>query len=264
MPQVTDRRERRGRRRGDRDAPTVIAGRRPVMEILKGSLPVNRVLIADNVKRSAAVAEIRRLASSASVPITVVARSEIDRLAPDINHQGIVAETARYRYASFSELVAAPEAALLFLDGVTDPHNLGSLLRSAEGAGIDGVVVPAHRAAGVTAAVRRVSAGASEFVPTARVSSLPSALDHARSAGLWIVGLDGGAEDILWDSKLLDRPVGLVLGSEERGLSSTVKTKCDGLVRIPQLGRLGSLNVAVAGALAMYEVARRDSATLRS
>jgi 23S rRNA (guanosine2251-2'-O)-methyltransferase len=263
MPEET---EGGGRGRGDRrrEERTVVPGRRPVVELLRASRPVVRVLIAHGLKRSAVVAEIHRLARAGSIPISVVDRDQLDKLAAGTNHQGVVAETPRYRYTPLSDLLSRPNAALLFLDGVTDPHNLGSLLRSAEGAGMDGVVVPAHRSAGVTASVRRVSAGASEFIPTARVSSLPVALDHARSSGLWIVGLAGEAPEIMWDSKALERPLGLVLGSEERGMSSTVRAKCDVLVRIPQLGRLGSLNVSVAGALAMYEVARRDSATLRS
>jgi 23S rRNA (guanosine2251-2'-O)-methyltransferase len=254
----------RARRRRAADGDALLAGRRPVLEVLRAARPVNRILVAENLRRSEIVSEIRRLAAASSVPLRVVPRADIDRLAPQINHQGIVAETGRLRYAALGDLLALPDPALVFLDGVTDPQNLGSLLRSAEGAGMDGLILPAHRAAGITPAVRRVSAGASEFVPTARVSSLAAGLDGARSAGLWIVGLDAAAGDVLWESKLLDRPVGLVLGAEDRGLSKSVRARCDGLVRIPQLGRLGSLNVAVAGALAMFEVARRDSATLRS
>jgi 23S rRNA (guanosine2251-2'-O)-methyltransferase len=264
MQEGTDRKRDRRRRADTRSEQALLPGRRPVLEVLRASRPLNRIFIADNLRRSQVLGEIRRLAIAASIPIRVVPRAEIDRLVPDINHQGVVAETARIRYAPLPELLSVADPALIFLDGITDPQNLGSLLRSAEGAGIDGLVLPAHRSVGVTSAVRRVSAGASEFVPTARVSSLAGALDEARSAGLWIVGLDGAADAVLWDSKLFDRPVGVVLGAEDRGLSKSVRARCDGLVRIPQLGRLGSLNVAVAGALAMFEVARRDSATLRN
>ena len=263
MPEAADRRRVQRRKELD-ESSTWLAGRRPVVELLRSSRPVNRILIADNVKRSEVVTEIRKLAAAASIPVSVVARGDIARLAPETNHQGVVAETARYRYAPLAELLARPLPAIVFLDGITDPHNLGSILRSAEGAGMDGVVLPVHRSVGVTPAVRRVSAGAGELVATARVSSLATALDDAQAAGLWIVGLTGDAGEILWNSKLLERPIGLVLGSEQRGLSGPVRGRCDGLVRIPQLGRLGSLNVAVAAALAMYEVARRDSATLRS
>jgi 23S rRNA (guanosine2251-2'-O)-methyltransferase len=146
---------------------------------------------------------------------------------------------------------------VLFLDGVTDPHNLGSLLRSADGAGFHGIVIPARRAAGVTGAVRRVAAGAAEVVPVARVNSLGAALDRAKKAGLWIVGLDEDAGEDLWTSTLLEPPVGLVLGAEDRGISKGVTGRCDALVRIPSAGRISSLNVAVAGAVAMFEASRK-------
>jgi 23S rRNA (guanosine2251-2'-O)-methyltransferase len=162
------------------------------------------------------------------------------------------------------DLLAKPAPLILFLDGLTDPHNLGSLLRSAESAGATGVVVPLRRSVGVTAAVRRVSAGAAERVPVARVPNLGQALDHARTAGLWTVGLDEKAEDDLWSSAMLERPVGLVLGAEDKGISQNIARRCDAFVRIPQAGAIASLNVAVAGAVVMYEIARRSgsSATL--
>jgi 23S rRNA (guanosine2251-2'-O)-methyltransferase len=141
-----------------------------------------------------------------------------------------------------------------------DPHNLGSLIRSADGAGVDGVVLPSHRAVGVNDTVRRISAGAAEVMPIARVSSLGAALQRARDAGLWLVGLDErGGEDV-WTSNLLVPPVALVLGSEDRGLGKGTRDRCDALVKIPQMGRMASLNVSVAGAIVMYEVARRKKA----
>ena len=208
--------------------------------------------------------EIRRLARERNIVVREVDRVEIDHLAEDVNHQGVAALTGRYRYTPLSDILARPVQALLFLDGVMDPHNLGSLLRSADGAGFDGVVIPSHRSSAVTQTVRRVSAGASEVVPVARETNLGRAIESAKSAGLWIVGLDQEAEDDLWASRLLEPPVGLVLGSEDRGISKGVREKCDGMVRIPSMGRLSSLNVAVAGALALFEVPRRGarSATL--
>jgi 23S rRNA (guanosine2251-2'-O)-methyltransferase len=208
--------------------------------------------------------EIRRRAKEASVPLSVVPKREIERLAGDINHQGVVARAGRYRYATIDDLLHETTApSLLFVDGVTDPHNLGSLLRSADGAGFTGLVIPAHRAVGVTPAVRRVSAGAAEVVRVARVPNMSQALDEARRAGLWILGLDEKSERALWSSDLAQPPVGLVLGSEDRGISRLVREHCDDLVGIPFFGKIGSLNVAVAGAVAMFEVARRrDSARL--
>ncbi len=198
------------------------------------------------------------------MPLRLVPKAEVDRVAGPVNHQGVVAFTARFRYAPLDSILSVPDPCVLFLDGVTDPHNLGSLLRSADGAGFHGVVLPVRRSAGVTAAVRRVSAGAAEVVPVARVNSLGAALDQAKKAGLWIVGLDAGATSDLWSNDLLEPPVGLVLGAEDRGISSGIASRCDGLVRIPSTGRIDSLNVAVAGAIAMFEVRRNAAVRVRS
>lgn len=235
----------------------MVAGRRPVLELLDAGRSAERVLVARELAPSAVIGRIRRRAEENSVPVRVVPRTEIDKLAVGINHQGVVAVTGRFRYASLDDLIRGPGATVVFLDGVTDPHNLGSLLRSADGAGVTGLVIPSHRAAGVNDTVRRISAGAAEVVPVARVGSLGAALDRARDAGMWLVGLDERGGDDIWSSNLLSAPLGLVLGSEDRGLRSVVRERCDALVRIPQLGRLSSLNVSIAGAIAMYEVARR-------
>ncbi|MDP9068495.1 MAG: 23S rRNA (guanosine(2251)-2'-O)-methyltransferase RlmB [Actinomycetota bacterium] len=233
------------------------------MELLRARRPAERILLAAGLGPSAVLGEIRRRAEDAAIPVKVVPRAEIDRITDGESHQGVAAITGRYRYASLESLFG-PAAAVLFLDGVTDPHNLGSLIRSAECCGFNGVVVPTHRSAGVTGAVRRVAAGAAEILPVARVTNLGRALDQAKEAGLWIVGLAGEADHDLWSSDLLEPPLGLVLGAEGSGLSKNIRERSDGLVRIPQEGRIGSLNVAVAGAIAMFEVARRrmSSATL--
>jgi 23S rRNA (guanosine2251-2'-O)-methyltransferase len=235
----------------------VVAGRRPIIELLDSGRPIERILVSRDLAPSAIIGRIRRRAEERSVPLRVVPRIEVDRLASGLNHQGVVAVAGRYRYASLEELLEAPEPVLLFLDGVTDPHNLGSLLRSADGSGIDGVVIPSHRSATVNDTVRRVSAGAAEVVRVAKVGSLGSALDRARDAGLWLAGLDEKGEQDIWDSEIIQPPVALVLGSEDRGLRRAVRDRCDALVRIPQMGTLASLNVAVAGAITMFEVARR-------
>ncbi len=243
------------------DATALVAGRRAVLELLRSGGTPERVLIADGAGSSAVLAEIRRRAQEASIPTRDVPRREIERVAGDLSHQGVVALAARFRYAPLGELLRMPRALILFLDGVTDPHNLGSLLRSADGAGWQGVVVPGRRSAAVTATVRKVSAGAAEVVPVARVTNLARALDEAKQAGLWVVGLDQDAADDLWASDLMEAPLALVLGAEGRGMSRNVRDHCDALVSIPSGGRLESLNVAVAGALAMFEVARRRSAS---
>ncbi|MDQ4142389.1 MAG: 23S rRNA (guanosine(2251)-2'-O)-methyltransferase RlmB [Actinomycetota bacterium] len=242
----------------------ILVGRRPVVELLRAGRSAQKVLVSERTRRAPVIDEIRRLASEKGVHLQTVSQEEIERLAEGANHQGVVALTARYRYAQMRDLLAGPAPAVLFLDGVMDPHNLGSLLRSADGSGFSGIVIPAHRSVGVTQTVRRVSAGAAETVPVARVGNLASALDEARRAGLWVAGLDGDGEEDIWGSNLMEPPVGLVLGAEDRGISRLVKERCDAIVRIPSRGRLESLNVGVAGAVAMFEVARRRdrSATL--
>jgi 23S rRNA (guanosine2251-2'-O)-methyltransferase len=250
---------RRAERSGEAD--DLVAGRRSVLELLKGDQPVVRVLLAKESAGSRPLVEVNERATEAGVPVRVVPRSEIDRAADGLNHQGVIAIVGRYRYVPLEQLLAGDEALVLFLDGITDPHNLGSLLRSADGAGFDGVVVPTHRSAGVTATVRKVAVGAAEIVPVSRVGSLGVALEQAKQAGLWVVGLDERADEGLWTSELLEAPLALVLGAEGRGLSKGVRDRCDGFVKIPSRGRLASLNVGVAGALAMFELARRRSAS---
>lgn len=235
----------------------VLAGRRPVLELLRSRRAAERILIAEELAPSSVMGEIRRRAKDASVPVRTVPKAEVDRIAEGLHHQGVVALTARYRYTPLDQILSRPDPAVLFLDGLTDPHNLGSLLRSADGAGFDGVVIPAHRSTSVTAAVRRVSAGAAEIVPVARVHNLGGAIDEARRAGMWILGLDERADTDIWSSDLTEVPVGIVLGAEDRGISHGVRSRCDGIVAIPYRGVLGSLNVGVAGAVAMFEVARR-------
>ena len=237
----------------------ILIGRRPVLESLRAGRSARRLYLAEGLARSGIVDEIRRRARDAGVPLSTLPRAQVDRLAGGGNHQGVVAHTTRYRYTPFEELLRAESPMLVFLDGVTDPHNVGALIRSAAGAGFDGVVLPARRSSGVTGVVRRVSAGAAEAVPVARVANLNRALEEAKGAGLWIVGLDGAAEDDLWTSNLAEPPVGLVLGAEGAGLSASVVAHCDGLVRIPMRGPLDSLNVSVAGGIAMFEIARRGA-----
>ena len=213
-------------------------------------------MLAEDLTSSAVIKEIRHLAKEHSVPVRVVPRRELEKITAGGNHQGVAALTARYRYAALEKLLAVDQARLLFLDGLNDPHNLGSLLRSADAAGFTGVVIPARNSVGVTAAVRRVAAGAAEIVPVARVTNLSRALEDAKQAGMWIHGLDGEAETTMWDADL-EPPLGLVVGAEGAGMRSNTKQHCDTLLRIPRLGRLESLNAAVAGALAMFEVTRR-------
>jgi 23S rRNA (guanosine2251-2'-O)-methyltransferase len=207
--------------------------------------------------------EIRERSRERGLRANVLPRQELDHIAPG-NNQGVVAVVGEYRYASLGSILNEVAVGVLLADGIMDPQNLGALIRSALGAGFSGVIVPSHRAASVTSAARRVSAGASEILQVARVPNLSQAVEQAKGRGLWVVGLDDKASDSIWTSDLMDPPVALVIGAEDKGLSRIVRARCDGVVGIPQRGRLSSLNASVAGALAMFEVARRAASPSNS
>jgi 23S rRNA (guanosine2251-2'-O)-methyltransferase len=234
-----------------------VEGRQAVRELLKARRRrVREVWVADDIDHADIVTEIERLAARAPAPVRYVSRSKLERQARTDAPQGVLALAGGLAEAAFDDLAADPGAFLLCLDGVTDPHNLGAVLRSADYAGVTGAVLPRHRAAHVTATVTKAAAGAVERVPMALVSGLPTALLRLGERGVWRVGLDQDAATSLWDVDLGDRPVALVLGSEGSGLSRLVRERCDEVVRIPRAGALDSLNVAAAGAVALLSVAQ--------
>ncbi|MBW3610466.1 MAG: 23S rRNA (guanosine(2251)-2'-O)-methyltransferase RlmB [Actinobacteria bacterium] len=233
--------------------------------MLAGRRRVRDVWLADDLDDAPILAEIKELATEARVRMRPVRVTALSAEARSEAPQGVLAHAEPLPEADFDELLftgRGPWAApfLVFLDGITDPQNLGALLRSAEGAGVSGVVLPRHRAAHVTPTVAKAAAGAVEHLPMALVGGLPTALARAREAGVWTVGLDSGGESSLFELTLASEPVALVLGAEGRGLGRLVRQRCDVVASIPLRGALGSLNVAAAGALACFEVARRRSA----
>jgi 23S rRNA (guanosine2251-2'-O)-methyltransferase len=208
---------------------------------------------------------IGALAADLRVPVRRVGRGKLEALARTESPQGVVARAAPLAEVDLEDLVDGTGRGtpfLLAVDGVTDPGNLGALLRSAEGLGVTGVVLPRHRAVHITPTVAKAAAGAIEHLPMAVVPGLPAALRELGGRGVWLVGLDMGGEPI--DRlAVVDEPVALVVGAEGRGLSRLVRQRCDAIAAIPMRGRLGSLNVAVAGAIACWEVARRRGSTTR-
>jgi 23S rRNA (guanosine2251-2'-O)-methyltransferase len=232
-----------------------VEGRRAVLELLRaGHRSVRSVQLARSAEDDAVIDEIVRLAGPRLRRVPV---ERIRSLARSETHQGVVALTEPLRPADVDELLARPDAFVLALDSVTDPQNLGAILRTAETAGVSGVVLPRHRSARVTAVVAKAAAGAIEYLPIALVSGIPSALERAARAGVWTVGLDEHGEQSLFDLALADQPIAIVLGAEGRGLSHLTRKRCDVLVHIPMQGHLSSLNVSAAAALACHEVARR-------
>ncbi|HET9742025.1 MAG TPA: 23S rRNA (guanosine(2251)-2'-O)-methyltransferase RlmB [Terriglobales bacterium] len=202
------------------------------------------------------------LARKQGVPLRFVPREQLDRAARAKSHQGVLAMLAERQYFDLEDVLQASTRPkfLLLLDGIEDPHNLGALIRSADGAGVDGVVIPERRAAAVNATVAKASAGASEHVKIARVVNLARTLDELKQRNIWIVGLDerGSSSYDQIDYKM---DCALVLGAEGKGLHDLVRKKCDYLVSIPMMGQVPSLNVSVAGGIVMYEVARQRRAS---
>jgi 23S rRNA (guanosine2251-2'-O)-methyltransferase len=193
------------------------------------------------------------------VAVRFVPRPELDRMTGNGAHQGVVAVTSAKQYNDLDDVVAAKRgeySLLVVLDGVEDPHNLGAILRTADAAGADGVVIPERRAAGVTAIVAKSSAGASEHLPIARVTNTARTLEDLKAQDIWIVGLDERAPQT-YDSLDYNMDCAVVLGAEGRGLHDLVRRKCDFLVSIPMLGKVPSLNVSVAAGVMLYEVVRQ-------
>jgi 23S rRNA (guanosine2251-2'-O)-methyltransferase len=193
------------------------------------------------------------------VPVRFMPREQLDRLARVSSHQGVVAVTAEKQYADIDDLLAEKRGTqhfLLVLDGVEDPHNLGAIIRTADGAGADGMIIPERRATGVTGTVVKASAGASEYLPIAKVTNVSRAIEELKSNNIWTVGLDERATKS-YDQVDYKMDVALILGAEGHGLHEQVRKKCDFLVKIPMLGKVPSLNVSVAAAVVMYEIARQ-------
>lgn len=239
-----------------------VEGRHAVFELLlAGTRRVREVVFAGDLDPAPILDDIADLARELKVPIREVSRGKFEAMARTDAPQGVLASAAPLRSYELDELAeAGPDGVapfLLLLDGVTDPGNLGALLRSAECAGVTGVVLPRHRAAHVTPTVTKAAAGAVERLRMTTVPGLPAALTRLTKLGVWTVGLDAAADTSLFDLNLASEPVALVLGAEGAGLSHLVRQRCDTVVSIPLRGRLNSLNVSVAGALACYEVTRR-------
>ncbi len=239
-----------------------VEGRQAVLELLRvGARPVRELWVAEGLDPSPQLDEIERLAVRRKIRTMLVPRRRFDAAARTESPQGVLARVRPLEEHDLDDLLHVERGRvplLLVLDGVTDPHNFGSLLRTAEIAGATGVVVARHRAAHVTPAAAKVAAGAIEHVPIAVVPGIPAALSRLADAGVVTVGLEAEAERSLYDlGPEVTQPLALVLGAEGRGLARLVRSRCTTLVSIPRRGRLESLNVAVAGAVACFEIARR-------
>lgn len=236
-----------------------IIGKNPVIEALKSGRPVNKLLVSEQLN-DAVKGKLQNLAKEADTILQNVPKSKLDRLSGG-NHQGVLAYVAAYEYATIDDLFVVGnhrnEAPFfLILDGLEDPHNLGSILRTADATGAHGVIIPKRRSVGLTEAVAKTAAGAMEYVPVARVTNIASTIDSLKAANVWVVGTEANGVE---DYRSLDGsiPIALVIGSEGKGMSRLVKDKCDWTISLPMAGHVSSLNASVASSLLLYEVFRK-------
>ena len=236
-----------------------IIGRNPVLEALKSGRDINKLWIAEG-SQGGSMGQITQLAKRNGVLVQFVPKKKIDQMVDGI-HQGVAAQVAAYQYAELDDLFNLAEKRnespfFLLLDELEDPHNLGSIMRTADAIGAHGIIIPKRRSVGLTATVAKASTGAIEHVPVARVTNLSRTIDELKDRGVWIVGTDAKESD---DYRNLDggMPLTLVIGSEGKGMSRLIREKCDFLVQLPMVGHVTSLNASVAASLLMYEVYRK-------
>lgn len=251
------------RRRADHElGGEQVEGRQAVRELLRaGRRRVQQVLLDSAVHEAGPLAEIAALAAGKGIAVRRVPRARIEGQAASDAPQGVIALAEALQPVGLDRLTGTrpgrPAPFLVVLDGVTDPHNLGAVMRSALSAGATGLVIGRHRAARLTPTAVKAAAGAAEHLPIALVGGIPAALNELRSAGVWTVGLDASGSGTVWELEVATEAVALVLGAEGRGLSSLVRQRCEVVVGIPMAGPLESLNVSAAAAVACFEVARR-------
>ncbi|RLQ91781.1 23S rRNA (guanosine(2251)-2'-O)-methyltransferase RlmB [Falsibacillus albus] len=236
-----------------------ISGKNPVIEALKSDRDINKIWIAEGSQKGQ-MQQIISLAKETRVFVQFVPKKKIDQMVEG-NHQGVVAQVAAYDYADIDDLFKNAESKgeppfFIILDELEDPHNLGSIMRTADAIGAHGIVIPKRRAVGLTGAVAKASTGAIEYIPVARVTNLARTIDEMKDRGIWVFGTDAkGSEDYRkMDGSI---PLALVIGSEGKGMGRLIREKCDFLIHLPMVGKVTSLNASVAASLLMYEVYRK-------
>lgn len=239
------------------DGLEVVAGRNPVTEALNGDRDVERIFIADGAEGS--VSKIVAIAREQGVIVDFVPKEKIDAMAPGTKHQGVVAKVSEYKYAEMEDIFAGAEASgedpfIVILDEVTDPHNLGAIIRTAECVGAHGVIIPKRRAASLTQTVALAAAGAVESMPVVQVTNLARTIEELKEKGIWVGAADMDGET--YYEANLTGPIAIVIGNEGKGVGRLVKEKCDFVLSIPMYGKINSLNASNAAAVLMYGIRR--------
>lgn len=242
------------KRKNDEQQDFVI-GRHPAEAALRSKQPINKIFLQSGLKADA-LREIEKKAKKKKIIVSWVPKNKLDLLSDHQNHQGVVVAVAPYKYASIDDLFAKAEEKgedpfFLILDEIEDPHNLGSIMRTADAAGVHGIIIPKRRAVQLTSTVAKTSAGAIEYVPVARVTNLVQTAQQLKKRGLWLFGTDmKGTDYRKWNAK---GPVALVIGNEGKGISPLLKKNCDEMLTIPMVGHVQSLNASVAASLLIYQ-----------
>lgn len=249
-------------RRKSGGSSEIVAGRNPVIEALRAHIPVSTMYVAGRIESDDRVREALTIAADRGLPVLETPRTELDRITDGAAHQGLAIQVPPYEYAHPSDLIDSdlPGTPLVVaLDGITDPRNLGAIVRSVAAFGGHGVVVPSRRSVGMTASAWKTSAGAAARIPVAQASNLTRALEDYRKAGFFVVGLDMDGDVALPALELASEPLVVVVGSEGKGLSRLVRETCDQIVSIPMTSSVESLNAGLATGVTLYEIARRRS-----
>ena len=238
----------------------IIAGRNAVFEALSSKRPVNKIFIKMGLQ-GGSLGKILATAQDAAIPVEYVQAEKLDRMAPGIRHQGIVALASPIAFSSLETVLERAASRnempfLLLLDELQDPQNVGALIRSADAAGVHGVLLPRRRSCPLNMVVAKISAGAVNYVPVVQIGNIVQTLRNLKEQGFWVVGADMDGESLYFETDL-DRPLVLVVGAEGKGIGRLVKENCDMLVRIPMQGGVNSLNASAAGAILLYEVVRQ-------
>jgi len=233
-----------------------IVGRNPVMEAIRSEREIDKILVKKGAFEGSIVPIIKK-AKDKGIIVQEVEKQKLDKIAEGENHQGIIAFAATHEYVTLEEMLSdlSEEPLLIICDKITDPHNLGSILRTANCVGADGVIIPKRNGVGLNSVVAKTSAGAVEYTKVARVTNIAQTIDKLKNKGFWIAGADMDGDEMYKAN--LTGAIGLVIGSEGEGISRLVKEKCDFMVKIPMFGQINSLNASVAAAVLMYEATRQ-------
>ncbi|ULL13366.1 23S rRNA (guanosine(2251)-2'-O)-methyltransferase RlmB [Paenibacillus sp. H1-7] len=237
-----------------------IAGKHSVLEALRSGRTINKIWIAENAQKQLTQPIIAE-AKQQGVIVQTADKRKLDQMVENVQHQGVVAQVAAYDYVEVDDILEYArsrneEPFILILDEIEDPHNLGSILRTADCTGVHGVIIPKRRSVGLTATVSKTSAGAVEYVRVARVTNLAQTIEQLKEQGVWVAGTDVAAPQPLYQTNL-NMPLALVIGNENKGMGRLIKEKCDFLLKLPMFGHINSLNASVAASVFMYEVVRQ-------